>query len=182
MAVAALVFPAACTAGSPADGRPPAPTGPWALLSVQPAVVEPELQAELDAPTAAAPVRVLGVAEVAGGRLVAAVRGDTCFAAAVPAGAGTGFSSYGASRPGGADGAAQGRVAFPGTLLPGPYAQAAGPAGPPFRYLALGCSEHAMAVRAEGVAPGSAVALTGGAARAWVEGSDLYLTVGLPRG
>ncbi|MFF4340557.1 hypothetical protein ACFY00_11535 [Kitasatospora sp. NPDC001540] len=181
-AVAALSFSAACTTGSSSDGRPPAPTGPWALLSVQPAVLEPELQAKLDALTAAAPARVLGVAEVTGGWLVAAVRGDTCFAATVPAGADAGPLAVGASRPVGAEGAAEGRGAFPGTLLPGPSTQAAGPAGPPFRYLAMGCSEHAMAVRAEGVAPGSAVALTGGAARAWVEGSDLYLTVGLPRG
>ncbi|GLW74500.1 hypothetical protein Kpho02_67980 [Kitasatospora phosalacinea] len=180
-ALAAAALAAACTAQpSSHKSTQPAPTGSWALQSVKPAVVDPELQSQIDALPAASGSRILGVADIAGSRLVIAVRGDTCQALtlSVTGHAGTGPSAISAPRPNVADAAPKAHKEFPGNLLAGPYTQVSGVAEPYFQYVTMGCSENEIAVRLEGFDPNEGVSLKGDGARSWVEGKYLYVTIG----
>ncbi|GLW59509.1 hypothetical protein Kpho01_75190 [Kitasatospora phosalacinea] len=180
-AVVAAALAAACTAQPPPHkNAQPYPTEPWALQLVKPATVDPELQAELDKFPPTSTSRILGVAKIAGSRLVIAVQGNTCQALTLSSATGSNDFSpsvIGVSRPASTDSTIQGHADFPGNLLAGPYAKSGGIATPYFQYVTIGCSENEIAVQVEGADPTAKISLSGDAARSWVEGKYLYVAV-----
>ncbi|MCX4758926.1 hypothetical protein [Kitasatospora purpeofusca] len=178
LAAAALVT--ACTG----DGTTPSEAGaPWALDGLAAAPVAPSVQASVDAPPAKGTAKILGIAEVEGTDVVLAVRNDICevafLAAPLTGAAATAPISVGAQRPTGSV-YSDSHQGFPGNVLTGKYTQASAQF-PPLRFVAVGCSEKAMAVRVEGAgASGEARKKAGDSLRTWRDGQDLVMTVGNP--
>ncbi len=117
--------------------------------------------------------------------MVLAVRNDICevsFLTARPAGeAPTAYGSVGSQRPSGSV-HSDTHQEFPGSFLAGEYTQASTQI-PPFTFVAVGCSEKAMAVRIEGAgASVEAGSRAGDSLRVWRDGQDMVLTVGNPEG
>jgi hypothetical protein len=168
---------AACTDGgsSPATHSP----GPWSLARF-PAIEPPaQVRAAVDAPPAREKARILGLVELAGTDAVLAVRGDFCQVFVVPdpaTGRTDGPFELGAQRPTPTNSSTS-RNDFPGTELAGSYTQAHGIAGPYYPYLDLGCSDDAMIVRIEGVAPEVNGHATGDA-RTWRADRYTFISVG----
>ncbi|MFE6869645.1 hypothetical protein ACFVFS_24215 [Kitasatospora sp. NPDC057692] len=178
--LAVAVLAAACTG----DGKTsPGGDASWALegLAAVPAGVP--LQGTVDAPPAKGTAKILGIAKVQEADVVLAVRNDTCevsFLTAPPTETTpTLRGSVGSQRP---SGSVQSDVhqGFPGNVLAGKYTQASAQILP-FTFVAVGCSEKAMAVRIEGA--GASVedgSRAGDSLRAWRDGQDMVLTVGNP--
>ncbi|MET8704648.1 hypothetical protein ABZW10_38190 [Kitasatospora sp. NPDC004723] len=178
--LAAAVLATACTG----DGKTSAGGDTsWALEGLAAVPAGLPLQGSVDAPPAKGTAKILGIAKVEEVDVVLAVRNDTCevsFLTVPPTEATpTVRGSVGSQRPFGSvySDVHQG---FPGNVLAGKYTQASAQI-PSFTFVAVGCSEKAMAVRIEGA--GASVedgSRAGDSLRAWRDGQDMVLTVGNP--
>ncbi|MFD9067919.1 hypothetical protein ACFVZ3_41140 [Kitasatospora purpeofusca] len=181
---AVLLTAAALATACTGDGATPPEAGaPWALDGLAAAPAASAVQASLDAPPAKGTAKILGIAEVEGTDVVLAVKNDICqvaFLTASPTGAAaTAATSVGAQRPTGSV-YSDSHQGFPGNVLTGKHTQASAQF-PPFRFVAVGCSEKAMAVRVEGAGASADVRNTAGdSLRIWRDGQDLVMAVGNP--
>ncbi|MFE6747755.1 hypothetical protein ACFVGM_18015 [Kitasatospora purpeofusca] len=181
---AVLLVTAALVTACTDDGATLSEPGtPWALDGLAAAPAAPSVQAGVDAPPARGTAKILGIAEVAGTDVVLAVRNDICqvaFLTAPPtAEAATAAAIVGAQRPTGSV-HSDSHQGFPGNVLTGKYTQASAQS-PPLRFVDVGCSEKAMAVRVEGAgASAEALKKAGDSLRIWRDGQDIVVTVGHP--
>lgn len=178
--LAAAVLATACTGDGATSPREDAS---WALEGLAAVPAGQPLQGSVDAPPAKGTAKILGIAEVEGTDVVLAVRNDICevsFLTARPTGeTPTARGSVGSQRPSGSV-HSDTHQEFPGNVLAGEYTQASTQI-PPFTFVAVGCSEKAMAVRIEGAgASVEAGSRAGDSLRVWRDGQDMVLTVGNP--
>nr|BEK64178.1 hypothetical protein KPHV_14050 [Kitasatospora purpeofusca] len=181
---AVLLTTAALVTACTGDGATSSEAGaPWALDGLAAAPAAPAVQASLDAPPAKGTAKILGIADVEGTDVVLSVRNDICevafLAAPLTGAAATASVSVGAQRPTGSV-YSDSHQGFPGNVLTGKHTQASAQF-PPFRFVAVGCSEKAMAVRVEGAGASADVRnKAGDSLRTWRDGQDLVMAVGNP--
>ncbi|MEK2490902.1 hypothetical protein WN990_15205 [Kitasatospora purpeofusca] len=179
---AVLLVAAALATACTGDGTTPsAADAPWALDGLAAAPADPAVRASVDAPPTEGTAKILGIAEVEGTDVVLAVRNDTCQVAflTAPLTEAAAIASVGAQRPTGSV-YSDTHQGFPGSVLTGKYTQATAQF-PPFAFVAVGCSERAMAVRIEGAGTSAeARNKAGDSLRTWRDGQDIVMTVGNP--